>query len=448
MTDLSRSEKHSRRKRSTKTKKSRLKIALIWSFIIIAFIGLAAAYIINKELDKLFADISLDGNDDVVVVGTEISEEDKKYTSDPFAMVVIGMDSRPETGSLNTDVLIVAVVEPENKKVTMLSLPRDTVVAVPGHSQYRKINAVYALGESIRHSEEKKNKPISETGSSLLKKTIQGLLGIPVKHYVMVDFNGFVKIIDELGGIEVDVERRLIYHDPTDGTVIDLQKGLQVLNGEQALGYVRHRMDDRGSKYYSSDFDRNRRQQIVVTKVVDKMKSFNGITKIFDILDIAGDHIKTDFPKEKIKGLAKDFITISSSDITILETGAYWDSVILKTVIPSDKLAEIQKTLWEKMKMTEEQGKALLYEENQRAVQVLTKQATQTAAERKVKEQAEKKNAEQAAAQEPPADVHIVDSPVSGETEVDAETNTIPEQSPVDSGSSNGDQSSTDPNLP
>lgn len=437
MTQLSRTQQHSTRRRRTRgKKKSRLKIVLIWSFLIIAFVGLVAAYEIYREFNQLIDKITPDENNPTVV-GWEQSEEDRKYTNDPFAMVVIGMDSRPETGSINTDVLMLAVVEPETKKVTMLSLPRDTVVAIPGQSGYHKINEVYAIGERIRRNDERNDRPITESGTTLLKKTIEGMFGIPVKHYVQVDFNGFVKIIDELGGIEVDVERKLLYHDPTDGTKIDLEKGLQVLNGEQALGYVRHRMDDRGSKYYSSDFDRNRRQQIVVTKVIDKMKSFSIIPKINDILDIIGDHISTDFSREKIKGLAKDFIGFSSSDITILETGAYWDGHILKTVIPSDKLEEIQKTLWEKMKMTEEQGKARLYEENQKAVQVLSKQADKAAAERKAKE--EKAKSEQATAAENPVDMNQADSPITEDTSSET-TNT-------NSDTSNGEQSS-DMNVP
>lgn len=378
----------SRTKKKHKRKKGRIQRIIIWSLFIIALLVFGVVAFINQKVNEFIDEVVVLPEDEPVVVGFE--PIDPKYTNDAFAMVIIGLDSREETGSLNTDVLIVAVVEPDTKQVTMLSIPRDTAVAMPGYKGYEKVNAVYATGESARRKAERNNQPITETGSTLLKKTIEGLLGIPVKHYVTIDFKGFVQVIDELGGIEVDVERKLIYHDPTDGTAINLEKGLQTLSGKQALDYVRHRMDDRGTKYYSSDYDRNRRQQLVITKIVDKMKTFSGVTKIFNVMDAAGKHIRTDLSKEKITGLAKDFISIGSENITILQTGADWNSKIAKTIIPNDKLEEIRKDLWGKMGMSEKDGRALLLKENDRAVEVLTEEANRAARE------AEKRKAEQA----------------------------------------------------
>ncbi|GEB34394.1 MULTISPECIES: LCP family protein [Brevibacillus] len=280
---------------------------------------------------------------------SEVSKNvDPVYHSDkPMSFVLLGSDSRPETGSMNTDVMIVAVANPETKKVTMVSIPRDTRVKIPGYRDYHKINSVYANGEAERRQAERNKQTPTEDGISLTKKTLNEILGIPIEHYVAVDFDGFKAVIDELGGVEVNVDRKLVYDDPTDDTHINLNPGLQKLNGEQALGYVRHRHDNRGTKYYSSDFDRNRRQQEVIRAVVDKVGSLDGLTKVFNIMDVGKKHIHTDLSKEQIKGLAYDFKGFSASTLTTLDNGAYWQGGY--TFLEKEKLDLIRDSLQAEM---------------------------------------------------------------------------------------------------
>jgi LCP family protein required for cell wall assembly len=273
---------------------------------------------------------------------------DPIYRSDkPMSFVVLGSDTRPETGSMNTDVMIVAVANPDTKKVTMVSIPRDTRVKIPGYRNYHKINSVYANGEAERRQAERNNQTPTEDGISLTKKTLSEILGIPIEHYVAIDFDGFKAVIDELGGVEVNVDRKLVYDDPTDDTHINLSPGLQVLNGEQALGYVRHRQDNRGTKYYSSDFDRNRRQQEMIKAVVQKTASLEGLTKVFNIMDVGAKNIHTDLSKDQIKGLAYDFKGFSSSTVTALDNGAYWQGGY--TYLEKEKLEEIRSSLQAEM---------------------------------------------------------------------------------------------------
>ena len=132
------------------------------------------------------------------------------------------------------------------------------------------------------------------------------------------------------------------YDDPTDGTHINLEAGLQQLDGKNTLDYVRHRLDNRGSKYYSSDFDRGQRQQVVIKAMVDKMKSFTGISSIFTVLNVAGDHAKTDLSKDQIKGLVLDFKSVGSENIASLDTGGFWDRASSHTIIPKENLQQIQ----------------------------------------------------------------------------------------------------------
>lgn len=271
--------------------------------------------------------------------------------SKPMSFVILGSDNRVETGSMNTDVMIVAVANPETKKVTMVSIPRDTRVKIPGYRDYHKINAVFANGEAERRKAERNNQIPTEDGISLTKKTLNEILGIPIDHYVAIDFDGFKAVIDELGGVEVNVDRKLVYDDPTDDTHINLSPGLQVLNGEQALGYVRHRHDNRGTKYYSSDFDRNRRQQEVIKAIVDKAGSLEGLTKVFTVMDVGAKHIHTDFSKDQIKGLAYDFKGFNSSTVTTLENGAYWSGGY--TYLEKDKLESVRSSLQAEMGVSE-----------------------------------------------------------------------------------------------
>ncbi|MFG0214203.1 LCP family protein [Brevibacillus porteri] len=265
----------------------------------------------------------------------------------PISFVILGRDTRPETGTMNTDAMIVAVANPTTKKVTMVSIPRDTRVEIPGYSGYHKINAVYAKGEVNRRKAERNGEVPTETGETLVKKTLRGVLGVPIEHYISIDFEGFRSVIDKLGGVEVDVDRKLYYNDPTDGTYIDLNPGLQVLNGDQALDYVRHREDSRGVKYYSSDYDRNRRQQEVIKAIADKLTSLDELPKLFKLLEVASEHLQTDLSKDQIMGLAMDLKAHTPSSFIVLDNGGYWRDRY--TYWDREKLLTVRTTLQREM---------------------------------------------------------------------------------------------------
>ncbi len=291
-------------------------------------------------------------NDDEKLTTIPTKPPDKDTTNDseqPFAVLILGLDWREEGGPMNTDVMMLSIINPKTKKVTLLSIPRDTRVKIPGYKDYHKINAVYAYGEAERRQAERAGEPVTENGISLTKKTLEQVFGIPIQHYVKLDFSGFMTIIDELGGVEVTVDRKLVYDDPTDGTHIKLDPGVQVLNGEQALGFVRHRHDNRGTKYFSSDYERNERQQEVIKSLIDKMTGLEGITKLFKVIEIGSEHIRTDLSVNQIEGLAVKFKGVSSADIRSLENGAYWSSRSSYSFFPKDKLEEIRSALQAEM---------------------------------------------------------------------------------------------------
>src|SRR5690606_14735761 len=115
------------------------------------------------------------------------------------------------------------------------------------------------------------------SGIASLRGTLERFLSVPIDYTYLVNFETVVELVDAVGGVEIDVDRSMQYTAEFDGTSIHLEKGLQVLDGRNALNYSRHRLDDRGVNYESSDFDRGRRQQEVITALVKKITSWNNI---------------------------------------------------------------------------------------------------------------------------------------------------------------------------
>jgi len=143
-------------------------------------------------------------------------------------VLLLGVDTGVDHGN-RSDTMILFSLDRRDGHISALSIPRDTQVRIPGRRGVDRINAAHAIG-----------------GPPLAVRTVEQLLGVKVDYYVRVDFEGFKAIVDTLGGVVIDVERRMYYEDKAQGLKIDLQKGLQRLNGEQALQYVRYRSDGMG----------------------------------------------------------------------------------------------------------------------------------------------------------------------------------------------------------
>lgn len=330
-------QKGRRARRSRRTWGMRLLLA---GCLFVCLLAAGAAYSFTRINDTLGTI-----TDDPYKLPDQPAAQQAYEKKKPLSVLIVGTDTRKQEGMLNTDVLILAVVDPGAQQVTMVSLPRDTRVQMPGYPGYHKINSVFAAGESARIRAEQRGETVTENGVSLLKKTVEAMVGIPVQHYILFDFEGFTAVIDKLGGVEVTVDRDLVYELPQGGVYKRLKKGRQVLNGEQALGFVRHRVDRRGHAYDSSDFDRNRRQQDVIKAVADKVTSMDGLTNAFAILETAGQHVKTDLSKEQITGLALDFAGFSPERMVSLDNGALWDSRLLYTLWPKEKMDHVRSAL-------------------------------------------------------------------------------------------------------
>ena len=180
-------------------------------------------------------------------------------------VLVLGLDYndwRTGEGPPRTDTMILLTIDPLSQTAGMLSIPRDLWVSIPGF-EYGKINTAYQLGEAFK---------LPGGGPGLAIDTVERLIGVPIQYYAQIDFTAFVRFIDEIGGVKVDVPYKMhidIYAD--EKGKIKLPPGIQTLPGEYALAYARARNTE------GADFDRAQRQQQVIMGVRDRIMRYDMI---------------------------------------------------------------------------------------------------------------------------------------------------------------------------
>jgi LCP family protein required for cell wall assembly len=224
-------------------------------------------------------------------------------------LLLLGIGGAGHEGANLSDTMIVASIDPRTKDVAMLSLPRDLWVPIPGYGS-AKINAAHAYGER------KKN---AGGGPALAKETVSKLLDIPIHYYGRIDFNGFKRGIDGIGGVNVVVEKDL--YDPSypadrgsGYNPFSIKAGARHLNGATALKYVRCRHGSCGN-----DFGRAARQQQVLLAFRDKVLSLSTLTnpaKLSGLIDLVGSSARTDMQLSEIRKLAELVKDIDPSKMT------------------------------------------------------------------------------------------------------------------------------------
>lgn len=214
-------------------------------------------------------------------------------------ILILGKGGPGHDGPDLTDTILVASIDPINKEAALLSVPRDLYVKTPDMGSM-KINSVYALAKQKAMYGKKPgndaNKVAEAAGLSAIEKTMEDTLGIPMHYYAMVDFTGFKDAINTVGGITVNAPDAL--YDPTmawenHNSPLLATKGLQTMNGTEALLYARSR---HGSA--RGDFDRSIRQRLILLALKDKVLSagtFANPVKISGLLSNFGDHVQTNF---------------------------------------------------------------------------------------------------------------------------------------------------------
>ena len=236
---------------------------------IIAAIVLALGYVVYEYFTggSIFGGVTLDSltRADRLALKTNI--------------VVMGVDERDEDAG-RSDTLFVVMLDPKSNNISLLSVPRDTMVRIPGRG-WDKVNHAFAYG-----------------GHKLTQQTVEEFLGVQINNYVVVDFKGFKGLVDAIGGIDINVEKDMYYEDPYDNLVIDLQRGRQHLDGAKAIQYVRYR-DEEG------DIGRIKRQQHFMAAIYEKVTSTEILTKVPGLVKELVTMIKTDIPITDMIKLAK-----------------------------------------------------------------------------------------------------------------------------------------------
>jgi LCP family protein required for cell wall assembly len=208
-----------------------------------------------------------------------------KQPGEPFYILILGADMRPGEKVANSDTLILARIDPQKKHVALISIPRDTRTDIPGHGT-RKINAAMILG-----------------GPSLVIETVHDLTGLPISHFVQVNFWGFKDMVDAIGGVWVNVPTRIVdlraaTHDETAYVV---EPGYQKLDGKHALTFVRSR------HYANADYVRMKNQQSFIKALVKQTLQVGNIFRITAITQAMVKNVVTDMKLDQILGLASDF---------------------------------------------------------------------------------------------------------------------------------------------
>ncbi|MGM1046549.1 transcriptional attenuator, LytR family [Paenibacillus uliginis N3/975] len=239
----------------------------------------------------------------------------------PITMLLLGTDHRPETGTHLTDVVMVVSMHPETNSATLISLPRDTSLQLEGYKSNQKLNAFYPIFKT----QEKKSGILAE---DQMKTMLGKYLDVDIDYVTVLDFQGFRDVVNALGGVNVDVKYNMCHRDSVDGTDINLKVGPQELDGKQALDYVRYRksMNCKPKTKESNDFDRNARQSEVLHSLIDRMKSFGGATKAFNVLDAVDDNMKTDLEKDQVKNMIMAYYDIKKEDVKFVPLTGEWRS--------------------------------------------------------------------------------------------------------------------------
>lgn len=248
--------------------------------------------------------------------------EEKAGKGKIISILVMGLDARNTTENSRSDTMILVNVDQQNKKIAMVWIPRDTRVEV-GLNRYDRINSIHSL-----------------KGPEAACDAVGKLLNTKVNYYATVNFSGFIKIIDILGGVNIDVESNMQHFDPDPKLNINLTKGTTRLNGKEALDYVRYRGGP------TADIGRTARQQKFIQAVAKESLRPKNLIKLPQIIPEVFEQVKTNISANDMLfmvKLAKDFHensvitqTLPGYPFTDPKNGAsYWeaDKKIAKTII-------------------------------------------------------------------------------------------------------------------
>lgn len=259
--------------------------------VVLAIVSGSFTAKIKYEVTDAFSTMDRDKSSDLSNV---LDDSDLLSDDQIMNILLIGSDKRATWKQAGrSDSTMIATIDNKNKQLKLTSLMRDMYVDIPGHGK-SKFNAAYSLG-----------------GVELLYETIAQNFNIKLDGYVLVDFEAFKSLIDEVGGVEVNLNQEeytyltTAYHR---SSVLDVKPGLQTMNGEQALAYTRIR------QVGNNDFERTQRQRNVMLSLFAKAKAMP-FTKLFDLGKTVLPYVTTDFSNDEIFRMGKTVLFMGTTNI-------------------------------------------------------------------------------------------------------------------------------------
>lgn len=210
-----------------------------------------------------------------------------------YTFMIIGMDKV----AYNTDTIMVGRMDTINHSVEIVNIPRDTYVNV--RTKIKKINSIYPYAVTK-----------GENGVKNLRRGIEKLVGFPIDSYAFVDIVAAAKIVDTVGGVDFDVPVNMHYDDPGQDLHIDIDKGMQHLDGEDFVKVMRFR-----NTYQQGDLDRIKVQQDLLSALSDKLLSAGNIKNIDELLNIYDKYVETNLTKNNLYFYLQQFLLMDSESV-------------------------------------------------------------------------------------------------------------------------------------
>ncbi|QMV42160.1 LCP family protein [Cohnella cholangitidis] len=266
----------------------RFKVAILSFFVVLVVLG-GAAYANRGAISAWGYDIFLSDKveasfqDSYQPLTDRPVTEEPPQVEEPFSMLLMGVDARAKERG-RSDTLIYTVVRPKDGNVLMVSIPRDTYADIVGKDRMDKITHAYAFG-----------------GAEMAVNSVEKLLDAEIDHYATINFQGFIKVVDTLGGIHLPIGKDIVNKD-ADHEKFTVKANKDSYTGVEALNYVRYREDAGG------DMSRTERNRVFLEELMSRASSLQQWNKIPEVLDIVGDNFSTDLPPVSMNELAKQFL--------------------------------------------------------------------------------------------------------------------------------------------
>ena len=304
-----------KRKGKRINKKPSKVVAIIVAVIVALFVAVAAivAWVLmydveNPNVEVISNYFSTNASGQYIAtntLGQEIVVEPKEQVN----VLVLGKDR----ASFNTDVMILVSYNISDGAITMMQIPRDTYLELFNGAGYSNHKANSLLSKFYNRALRNGTKDPMKEALENLTNGLSEVFGFPINYYVMVELDGFVDIIDGIGGVEVDVPFRMYYKDPAQNLYIDLQPGKQVLNGDQAEDFIRFRAD-----YVEGDIGRVDAQKIFISACIAQIKNDFSVSTVSTIVEEVFEHVVTNVSIQDMIAYAKSALSIDLSKMSML----------------------------------------------------------------------------------------------------------------------------------